>query len=112
MTKKEQGSILSILLIAIILLALIAGGFFWWQQIGIEEKGTEETKEENQPVAEEDPTAGWKTYQDKSYQLSFKYPADWSKPAVDDIEKDVFFTPIDYRFLDFAAGETRCIKFR
>ena len=111
MTKREQGNILSILLLIIILLVLVTGGFFWWQQVRTEQVKQEETEEEAQPaVEEEDPTTGWKTYQDKSYQLSFKYPADWSKPMVDDIDKDIFFTPIDYRFLDFAAGENEMYK--
>jgi hypothetical protein len=106
MIRKEAGNILSIFLLIIILLILIVGGFFWWQQSKTEREESMETREEPETTVEEDPTAGWETYRDRSYQLSFKYPADWPKPKVEDLEADNFIVPIDYRSLDFSEGES------
>ncbi|MEI8143747.1 MAG: hypothetical protein WCG48_04005 [Candidatus Berkelbacteria bacterium] len=79
-------SLLTILLV-ILAICIIGGGFFlWWQNRENNQIVTENTANTSSSptsslassVSFVDPTAGWKTYTNTTYRLSFKYPSDWT----------------------------------
>jgi len=104
MKQNQQGSLLLFIILALFIILLAAAGSYWWQNIS--------QREESEPAlltpkAEADPTDGWQTYLDSKYELSFKYPADWQEPEVDDIKADQAISLIDYRYVDFKESGYR-----
>ncbi len=55
-------------------------------------------------IAKKDATADWRTYEDKTYGISFKYPKEWTTPKVEDVGKDDGPIPLDFRNLSFSGN--------
>lgn len=68
-------------LLSILAVALIGSAFYlWWQNKSTSESSTSTTTSTSSSISSSssaDVTADWKTYENTTYAVSFKYPADW-----------------------------------
>ena len=101
--KKGISTISAVCITVIVMIALAAGGWYLMDKQAKEAKKTTDDQiatlqaqvsklekaaisnraasniaENNSSSTPTDPTAGWKTYTNESYQFSFRYPADYS----------------------------------
>lgn len=73
MTKR--GNILLPLISAVVLVALLAAGYLFWQNQQLQTTNSLAPTPTETPIQDE--TANWKTYENKEYGYSFRYPNNW-----------------------------------
>lgn len=80
---KEGKTNWKYIVIVVILAVIVGGGIltyqYWW--VPKEEVKILEMKPPEEVI--KDQTANWKTYQNESYQLLFKYPTNWSVELIE-----------------------------
>ncbi len=95
---SQRGSIDIVLIVVVFVAAIAVGGYVYYRQqqanrvYDASSKGTTVAQHPTKRRALVAPASldysGWKTYSDKIYKLSFRYPADWSVKAFNTIDGD------------------------
>jgi hypothetical protein len=84
--KNQQGFSVLVLIVSLVVIAgLIFGGYYVWGKNKDEDDSKKNTTSQNSskndeegPKDEEpDPYEGWESYENATYGISFRYPADW-----------------------------------
>jgi hypothetical protein len=83
--KSQQGFSVLVLVASMVVIAVLAfGGYYVWNKSKDEDSSKKSTTSQNsskqneKPKDEEpDPYEGWRSYENTTYGISFRYPADW-----------------------------------
>jgi len=87
--KKQKGISTLVGVIIIIVVAIIAfGGVFAYQYFSVEPK----------TVAKTDQTAGWKTYKNDDWGISFQYPSNWQVQEFNEKYHSLTFKADKYQY--------------
>lgn len=103
--RKVPGLILTIVVIGAV---VACAGYYYLKHKTETETNNDQTSEINISSTALDPTAGWKTYSDSTYGLTFKYPADWTAPTYESVKaNDSGMISVNYDYLDFKGSSTK-----
>jgi len=84
----KQPAVAPWLWITLIIVVIAAAGYFGWQYLAQNKTQTEPPVGTNTTATIS--TADWKTYNDSTYNFSFKYPGEWEKGTTSSNENIVF----------------------